>query len=132
MKRILIAAALLTASCSKQVNNPVVDTTTTFYRLQEVAKDGSVEFSPIRTATVDAATAGDNNPPNCPHHPLAIVVGSFSVVKQKDNTLKLQWQAVDESNIDHYTVERSYDSKTWSERGIVTPSGTGYYSYLDK
>jgi hypothetical protein len=52
----------------------------------------------------------------------------------KNSTVQLNWQVVDESNIDRYVVERSADGKTFSRIGAVTAVNAIHshnYGYTD-
>ena len=128
----LILMVLLLSSCSKNI--PIEksnDVKTVYYRLEDVNKDGLSYFSPVRVVNINSAVSDDNHP-NCPNHPLPIILSSFTVTKQKDNTINLSWTAVDEYTTNYYNVQKSLDSKEWTIIGKVIPNTTGTYKFIDK
>lgn len=138
MKQRIIALAVLLSACSKPEQREII--TTMFYRIEQTDFDGTVTLSPVKriSPTINSATADegeeddddDDNDHDC--HPLAIDFTSISVLETKTGDIQINWRAESESEVDHYSVQRSTNSINWIDRSVVKPNNTGTYSVLDK
>jgi hypothetical protein len=64
--------------------------------------------------------------------PLPITLGDFSGSVQNGKTVILQWTTLQESNNDHFSIERSYDGHPFSAIGTVPGKGNSSqpFSYV--
>jgi hypothetical protein len=135
MKQLIFILVLFALSCSKPTITPVEQDQNVYYRIQQVDIDGTITYSPVRHAVVSTSSAvnddGDEDDDDgC--HPLAIIFETFTATVVDNHTIKINWQAVDEKNVDHYIVEKSLDSKTWTIKTTLAPNSTGIYMVTDK
>jgi hypothetical protein len=56
MKHLILAIAILLASCSKPKPEVTTENKTLYYRIQQVDSDGTVTYSPIRTINIELPT----------------------------------------------------------------------------
>lgn len=52
-----------------------------------------------------------------------LLLNSFTARKVSPNEIRLDWMSDGEGNISHFVVEKSYDSKTFDDAGLVFASG---------
>jgi hypothetical protein len=130
MKHLILAIAILLASCSKPKPEVTTENKTLYYRIQQVDNDGTVTYSPIRTINIElptnSATSDDGEDEDDDHCPLSIKFETFTVVKVK-NSICISWEADNEENVMCYIVERSFNSKEWSSISSQPPNLTGIY-----
>jgi len=66
--------------------------------------------------------------------PLPVTLLDFSAQKQ-ENAVTLNWQTTEESNSDHFEIQRSNDAKSWAALGEVKAKGESKglatYSFID-
>lgn len=92
---------------------------------------GNIKYLNIRATTSTAAEVAATYANIC-QIALPLRLLSFSV-KQLNGTRILNWQTARESNTRDFIVERSFDSKSWTELATVMTNGTeeGNYHYTD-
>ena len=65
---------------------------------------------------------------------LPVKLINFKVLKE-NNTVLLDWESAEESNTDHFNIERSKDAKNWNTIGMTTAAGESKsvlkYSFSD-
>jgi hypothetical protein len=137
MKHLILAIAILLASCSKPKPEVTTENKTLYYRIQQVDNDGTVTYSPIRTINIELPTNpatsddgeddDDDDDDDCP---LPIKFETFTVVKVK-NSIYISWEADNEENVACYIVERSFNSKEWSSISNIPPNLNGIYRVID-
>jgi len=137
MKHLILAIAILLASCSKPKPEVTTENKTLYYRIQQVDNDGTVTYSPIRTINIELPTNSatsdddedddDEDDDDCP---LPIKFETFTVVKVK-NSIFISWEASNEENVMYYIVERSFNSKEWSSISNIPPNLNGIYRVID-
>ena len=66
-----------------------------------------------------------------PNTPLPAKYISFDVQVKADKTVSLRWKTGDETNIDHFEIERSADGINWNSLANVFPQLSREYSYTD-
>ena len=142
MKQMIIALAVLLSACSKPEQKEII--TTLLYRIEQTDIDGTVTLSPVKriTPNINSSTTDededeeddddDENEDDHDCYPLAIDFESITVVETKTGDIKVEWQAASESTVDHYSVQRSTNSKDWTNRSFTPVNGTGKYLVLDK
>ena len=137
----IIALAVLLSACSKPEQRTAI--ATLFYRIEQTDLDGTITLSPVKRITLDvnSATSDDDEDDNedddddddddhdCTT--LAIDFESISVSQTKTGTVRINWQATDESSVDHYSVQKSTDCRSWHNRSFTIPNSSGQYSVLD-
>ena len=143
MRKILGAFGLLIViltSCGKQEAVTSMEKKTLFYRVSETSLDGKVSMTDVKRVDLDVWTKSndddddhdedeDENDSSC--HPLPIIISSFSAKSIGNRNIEIQWESEAEDGTDHYTVERSEDSKTWKGVNIVSP-GIRKYVVIDR
>ena len=138
MKHLILAIAILLASCSKPKPEVTTENKTLYYKIQQVDSDGTVTYSPIRTINIELPTNSatsddgeddddDEDDDDCP---LPIKFETFTVVKVK-NSIYISWEASNEENVMYYIVERSFDSKEWLPISSLSPNLNGIYRVID-
>jgi hypothetical protein len=63
--------------------------------------------------------------------PLPLRYDSFNVTLKNDKTVSVHWKTADETNIDHFEVERSVNGSTWSKLVNIDPQSSHDYFYTD-
>lgn len=67
--------------------------------------------------------------------PFPVKLASFNAL-QEGKSITLKWQTTEETNADHFLVERSQDTKNWANVGIVAAKGESrqptYYGFEDQ
>ena len=93
--------------------------------------EGNIKYLNIRATTSTAAEVAATYANIC-QIALPLRLLSFSV-KQLNGTRILNWQTARESDTRDFIVERSFDSKSWTELATIMASGTeeGNYLYTD-
>lgn len=80
-------------------------------------------FSPFSLASTDI------------FNPLPFTLTDFKARALPDGTVGLTWKTMDESNVSHFTIQRSPDGTTWQDAGTVTARGSSSlensYSFTD-
>ncbi len=70
-----------------------------------------------------------------PNNPLPIELGAFNVVLD-NNTVKLSWTTISETNNDYFIIERSKNGESWEQLRLVKGAGTSgqllNYREIDK
>jgi hypothetical protein len=151
MKQMIIALAVLLSACSKPEQRTAI--ATLFYRIEQTDLDGTITLSPVKRITLDVNSAtsdddddddededddddnedneGDDDDDDHGCTTLAIDFESISVSQTKTGTVRINWQATDESSVDHYSVQKSTDCRSWQNRSFTVPNSSGQYSVLD-
>jgi hypothetical protein len=135
MKHLILAVAILLASCGKPKPEVTTENKTLYYRIQQVDNDGTVTYSPIRAINIELSTNSainddgedDEDDDDCP---LSIKFETFTVVKVK-NSICISWEADNEENVTCYIIERSFNSKEWSSISNIPPNLNGIYRVID-
>jgi hypothetical protein len=136
MKQRILALAVLLSACSKPQQREIINTL--FYRIEQTNVNGTVTLSPVKRITPNINSAindegeGDDDDDDHGHHTLAIDFESITVFENKSGDIQINWQAESESEVDHYSVQRSTNCADWTDRSFTPVNGTGKYSVLDK
>jgi len=136
MKHLILAVAILLASCSKPKPEVLTETKTLYYRIQQVDKDGTITYSPTRKINIELPTNsatnddGEDDDDDDDHCPLSINFETFTVIKVK-NSICISWEADNEENVMCYIVERSFDTKEWLPISSLPPNLNGIYRVID-
>lgn len=145
MKYIIYALIFFLASCKETPIN--LENKIVYYKIGEVNNDGKVTETPIkyvklmlndltyRGAVVDNCDDEDGDEDedddyeDCP--PLDIDFESFKLNVISLNSVNIVWESVNEINVNHYSIMRSFDGKNFKSIFIKNKE-TGEYSYIDK
>ena len=138
MKHLILAVAILLASCSKPKPEVLTETKTLYYRIQQVDKDGTITYSPTRKINIELPTNSatnddgedDDDDDDHDHCPLSINFETFIIIKMK-NSIFISWEASNEENVMCYIVERSSDTKEWLSISSLSPNLNGIYRVID-
>jgi hypothetical protein len=80
-------------------------------------------FSPFAIASTDIL------------NPLPFTLTDFKARVLPNGTIGLSWKTMDESNVSHFTIQRSPDGTTWQDAGAVAAQGSfsleNSYSFTD-
>jgi len=91
---------------------------------------GSVTWTSVSTFSPFAL--GSTNSAN----PLPIILAGFNAKWQDNATVALSWETQQESNSNHFAVQRCSDGVSWQTIGMVQAAGSSptlrSYAYLDK
>ena len=123
MKKLSFLFLIVLLSCTKQttVITPQKDL---YYKIVEYDVDGSSVSSPIRHVGVTNLDGDDD------HHPCPIKLETVSIT-QSGNVVTIYWEAENESSVNHYEVQRSFNSIDWKTISNNNVSGTGKYKVFD-
>lgn len=154
MKYIIFALIFFLASCKETPLTVNLENKIVYYKIGEVNNDGKVTETPIkyvklmlndltsRESGVDNGDDDDDDDDNddddddddddyedCP--PLDIDFESFKLNVISLNSVNIVWESVNETNVNHYSIMRSFDGKNFKSISIKNKE-TGKYSYIDK
>jgi hypothetical protein len=108
------------------------------YRWNTGAGTKTISVAPDKDTRFDVRDAE-----NCLHdvfdvkvnNPLPVTLTSFSAMKDPANLVTLMWTTLSENDFSHFSVERSFDAKEFTEIGKVSGQGgsasPGSYAFQD-
>jgi len=141
MKYLIFALILFFASCKETPIN--LENKIVYYKIAEVNYDGKTTETPIKYVKLvlnDLTYRGtivdngddddeDDDDEDCP--PLDIDFESFKLNVIDLNSVNIVWESVNEINVSHYSIMRSFDGKNFKSISIKNKE-TGKYSHIDK
>jgi hypothetical protein len=135
-------------------NSGTISTDTTFYVYGSTTAPGitsdatlifdgttynPVDGSTLRTQLDDEPALKSENFPLWSYingSPLPLSWGKISASRSSMNSINVEWSTLEELNNDYFTIERSYDLKSWRAIGTLQGAGTSStenaYSFTDQ
>jgi len=143
MKYIIFVLIFFLYSCKETPIN--LENKIVYYKIAEVNYDGKTTETDIKYVKLmlndltyrgpivdngdDDDEDDDDEYGDC--HPLEIDFETFKLNVINLNSVNIVWESVNETNVSHYSIMRSFDGKNFKSISIKNKE-TGKYSHIDK